>query len=131
MHNCTYFWVLIGLWATPYIENCAFPLFIKWWSLRTSLKEFRFNFSLTTEMVFCYPNCSDLLWEKIVLVIEKNFLKFEAEGREFAKILRSLEQFIRTVKGQNNFWNRILFKLVSGSFSDLAIIIQLEEIIGI
>ena len=29
--------------------------------------------------------------------------KFEAEGREFAKILRSLEQFIRTVKGQYNF----------------------------
>ena len=29
-------------------------------------------------------------WEKI--------LKFEAEGREFAK------QFIQTVKGQNNFW---------------------------
>ena len=31
-------------------------------------------------------------------------LKFEAEGREFTKILRSLEQFIQTVKGQNNFW---------------------------
>ena len=30
-------------------------------------------------------------------------LKFKAEGREFAKILRSQEQFIRTVKGQNNF----------------------------
>ena len=26
-------------------------------------------------------------------------LKFEAEGREFAKFLRSLEQFIQTVKG--------------------------------
>ena len=24
-------------------------------------------------MVFCYQNCSDLLWEKIVLAIEKNF----------------------------------------------------------
>ena len=46
------------------------------------------------KMVFCYQNCSDLLWEKIVLVIEKNFLK----------ILISLEQFIQTVKGQNNFW---------------------------
>ena len=34
-------------------------------------------------------------WEKL--------LKFEAEGREFSKILRSLEQFIQTVKGQNNF----------------------------
>ena len=31
-------------------------------------------------------------------------LKFEAEGRESSKFLRSLEQFIQTVKGQNNFW---------------------------
>ena len=31
-------------------------------------------------------------------------LKFKAEGREFAIFLRSLEQFIQTVKGQNNFW---------------------------
>ena len=44
-----------------------------------------------------------VLWEKNVLVIEKKILKFEAEGREFAKFLRSLEQFIQTVKGQDNF----------------------------
>ena len=31
-------------------------------------------------------------------------LKFETEGQEFAKFWRSLEQFIQTVKGQNNFW---------------------------
>ena len=34
----------------------------------------------------------------------EKLLKFEAEGRGFAKFLRSLEQFILTVKGQNNFW---------------------------
>ena len=34
----------------------------------------------------------------------EKLLKFEAEGREFARFLRSLEQFIETVKGQNNFW---------------------------
>ena len=34
----------------------------------------------------------------------EKLLKFEAEGREFAKILRPLEQFIQTMKGQNNFW---------------------------
>ena len=34
----------------------------------------------------------------------ENLLKFESEGPEFAKILRSLEQFIQTVKCQNNFW---------------------------
>ena len=52
-------------------------------------------------LVFCYQNCSDLLW-LIVLVIEN--MKFEAEGRELENILRSLEQFVQTVKGQNNFW---------------------------
>ena len=49
----------------------------------------------TKEMVFCYQNCSSD-WEKL--------LKFEAAGREFAKCLRSQEQFIQTVKGQNSFW---------------------------
>ena len=35
----------------------------------------------------------------------EKLLKIEAEGREFANISdRSLEQFIQTVKGQNNFW---------------------------
>ena len=33
----------------------------------------------------------------------EKLLKFEAEGREIAKNLRSIEQFIQTVKGQNNF----------------------------
>ena len=34
----------------------------------------------------------------------EKLLKFEAECREFTKNLRSLEQFVRTVKGQNNLW---------------------------
>ena len=33
---------------------------------------------------------------------QEKLLKFEAEGREFSKMLRSLEQFVRTVRGQNN-----------------------------
>ena len=49
----------------------------------------------TKKMVFCYQNCSS---------DREKLLKFEAACREFAKILRSLEQFIQTVKGQNNFW---------------------------
>ena len=30
--------------------------------------------------------------------------KLLAEGQGFVKFFRSLEQFIQTVKGQNNFW---------------------------
>ena len=33
----------------------------------------------------------------------EKLLKLEVEGREFAKKLRPLEEFIQTVKGQNNF----------------------------
>ena len=47
------------------------------------------------KMVFCCQNCSS---------DREKLLKFEAEGRELAKSLRSPEQFIQTVKGQNNFW---------------------------
>ena len=36
---------------------------------------------------------------------QEKLLKFEAEGREFAKFLRSLEQFIQAVKGQNVFFS--------------------------
>ena len=38
---------------------------------------------------------------------QEKLLKFEAEGREFAKFLRSLEQFIQTVKGQNNYNSKL------------------------
>ena len=74
-----------------------------------------------TEVVFCYQGCSDcsyctvrngILLPKLFLpIVRKNcssdrekLLKFKAEGRGFAKLLRSLEQFIKTVKGQNNPW---------------------------
>ena len=40
---------------------------------------------------------------------QEKLLKFKAEGREFENILRSLEQFIQTMKGQKMFGNRMLF----------------------
>ena len=48
---------------------------------------FFFFFTFWYILVFCYQNCSDLLWDKNVLVIKKKLLKFKAEGREFAKFL--------------------------------------------
>ena len=46
--------------------------------------------STCEEMVFCYQNCSDLARKKCSSDREK-LLKFEAEGQELQKILRSLE----------------------------------------
>ena len=80
-----------------------------WYFFTEMFEHFRVFFVCTFQIncfVYVYPLASRLKnqvlrfrsydWEKL--------LKFEAEGREFPKILRSLEQFIQTVKGQNNFW---------------------------
>ena len=59
------------------------------------------------KFVFCYQNCSS---------DGEKLLKFEAEGREFAKFLISIEQFIQTVKSQNNFWQQNAFLTCSWRF---------------
>ena len=45
-----------------------------------------------------------LFWPTVKKTIEQEkLLEFEAEGPEFAKLLRSLEQFIRILKGRHYF----------------------------
>ena len=56
----------------------------------------------------------------------EKLLKFEAVGQEIAKILRSLEQFIQTVKGQNNFWYQNAFLTCSWRFIRYNKLEQLE-----
>ena len=44
------------------------------WNVRRRFEIMFFDFPAgCCTMVFCYQNCSDLLWEKIVLVTVKNF----------------------------------------------------------
>ena len=73
-------------------------------------------------MVFCNQNCSDLLWEINVLVIKKKLLK----SRKFAKILRSLERFVQTLKGRRNCWWQNAFLTFSCKFLRYDELEQLE-----
>ena len=62
------------------------------------------------EILFYFENCSDQMWEKIVLVIEKNICKFEAEGQKLATFLKSLVQFfeqwnVRSILETEYFFN--------------------------
>ena len=50
-----------------------------------------------TKMVFCCQNCSDLMWEKTDLVIEKNFWNFRVKAENFQKFWDQI------------FGNRMLF----------------------
>jgi hypothetical protein len=49
-------------------------------------------------MVFCYQNCSDLLWEKNWSSDRENILKFEAEGWDFANGILLPNLFWPTVR---------------------------------
>ena len=55
-------------------------------------------------------------------MIREKLLKFEAEGQEFAKFLRSLKQFIQIVKGQNAFltcsWRFLISNRLENSYSN-------------
>ena len=55
----------------------------------------KWYFVIKIVLTYCEKSCSS---------DREKLLKFEAKGRDFANILRSLEQFIPTVKDQNNFW---------------------------
>ena len=83
------------IWEAPFPARIIrYTLCLKL-SLKLSLKGCHQNRSRNWsrncpwKMVFCYQNCSDLLWEKNCSNDWEKRLKFEAEGREFAKFLRS------------------------------------------
>ena len=62
----------------------------------------------------------------------EQILKFEAEGREFTKNLRSLEQFIQTVRVQNNLCLMVTCSwrfLISSNLEQLEF--KLKKITGI
>ena len=75
---------------------------------------------LDEENVILFPKLFWRILKKKSIDQEKN-LKFEAEGWEFAKILRSIEQIIRTEKCQYNFWKISKIQYI------IAISIQMEK----
>ena len=63
------------------------------------------TFEIWTLYDILFPKSFLTTVRKNVLFSDREkLLKFEGGGQEFAKIFRSLKQFIQTVKGQNNFW---------------------------
>ena len=71
-------------------------------------------FATTCVLWYFVPKILPTYCKKKCSSDQEKLLKYETEGREFVNVLRSLEQFIWTVKSQNNFWERMLFKIVPG-----------------
>ena len=67
--NIPYYW-----WIHQMFSRFCSKIFLSLSSWKSSPK-----------IVFCYQNCSDLLWEKIVIVIEKNCWNSRLKAENFQK----------------------------------------------
>ena len=56
------------------------------WRFRSKMHFCIFQMELHFGMVFCYQNCSDLLWEEIVLVIEQKFWNSRLKAENLQKL---------------------------------------------
>ena len=96
------------------VEWMYWNLFLtSWWNLESNYKIWYILIKYNFLIIYFFQifalfllkwYLSGLLWKKKCSSGWEKLLKLEAEGLEFAKCLRSLQQFIQTVKGQNNFW---------------------------
>ena len=64
-----------------------------------------------TWMVFCYRNCYDLLWEKIVVVIVKNFKNSRLKVENLQNVWDHYNNLFKQWKVMTIFSNRMLFIL--------------------
>jgi hypothetical protein len=63
-----------------------------------------------SRLVFCYQNCSDLLWEKkIVLVIKKNFWNLRLKAENLQNFWDHLNNLFKQWKVRTIFGNRMFF----------------------
>ena len=79
---------------------------------------------ITGIMVFCYQNCSDLLWEKIVLVIEKNFWNSRLKAKNLQNLWDHSNNLFKQWKVKTVF-ETILFSTYSKRFPRSNILEQL------
>ena len=93
-----------------HFSNVVLPAFFVCLCVKSSRGIFCSSSLQLLELVFCFQNCSDLLWEKNCPSNGEKLLKFKAECQEFATFLRSHEQSIQTAwKVKTVFGNRMLF----------------------
>ena len=90
-------------------------------------------------LVFCYQNCSVLLWEKIVLVIEKNFWnsRLKAENLQNFEITRTIylnsersDQFLKQEAFLTCSWRFLGSNILEQLWSKLKKIIGIKKSAG-
>ena len=81
------------------------------WSPKTGSRWFWFRYKIGLSMVLCYQNCSNLLWEKNVLVIEKNFWNSRLKAKNFQNLWDHSNNLFKQWKVRTIFGNRIFFNL--------------------
>ena len=94
-----------------------------------------YNSTCCSRLVFCFKNWSDLLWQKIVLVIEINFRNSMLKAENLQNFWNYLNNLCKQWKVRTFFGNRMFFLtsswrcLKSNTLERLQF--KLEKIVGI
>ena len=88
-------------WQTPVITT---PYFSdsQTWHFRAKPKVIKLSYVII--LVFCYQNCTDLLWEKIVLVIQKKLFEIRGWRSQICKMF----EITRTIYSNSERSEKIL-----------------------
>ena len=85
---------------------------LKWWGKNWATvfeKSANDKIPLVRSLVFCYQNCSDLLWENNVLVIKKNFWNSRLKAENLEKFWDHLNNLSKQWKVRTISGSRMLF----------------------
>ena len=77
------------------------------WPIRTFV--LFFNWEILVKMLFCFQNCFYPLWEKVILVIEKNFWKSRLKAENFQNVWDHLNDRFKQWKVTTISDNRMIF----------------------
>ena len=90
------------------------------WKNKQALYLSCFNFP-SKGLVFCYKNCSDLLWEKVVLVIEKKFWNSRLKTKNLQNFETTRTIYSNRERSEQFLVTECFFKLFPDIFSYLII----------
>ena len=114
MLSCHYEDFMTGIFTNPYL-NGALKTYEKSVIVNNLIKLNTYNCSKTlwTDHIFCFQCNNGILLPKLFWpTVRKIFANSRPSALNFKKLSWSLEQFIQTVKGQNNFVNKIPFLFI-------------------
>ena len=97
------------VWQHILVSKNNYEIIYGWLKMTVATNTLVFLTFVGSVMVFCYQNCPDLLWEKIVLVIEKFFWNSRLKAKNLEIFWDHQNNLFKQWKVRIIFCSRMIF----------------------